>query len=447
MTSAPLGPLPDPDDTIVAVMAGVEPDLDAETVRQAIAGAAPSQAKRRRLARALTDDADLLVSGRPEGAPVIGDFVRALLAHGSRRAVLPKCADCGSQKKLTGLRTDGQRICSPCSSNARAKSLSCVECSRPARIYRRTRTGEAICGNCWRMPEGDPIALTCQAITAIVPDAEPAAVRRAVESVTPDGQLHLMFRLLWEIEDTPGLLTGEGAKASARAARLISSLTAAGVAVSAPACHGCGDVRPLTHVLDGLRCCLPCYRKASSETCGRCGHDRIVAQRREDGTPLCSGCMRYEAHHLITCVLCDRIRPVGRRTKDGPLCKACYRPRQHICAFCGKGRAAATGPRPGCRAATSAHAPAAGAPAAARTSTPRPAPRAAICANPAGRRTRSPSTPAGSAGRSNICTATAAATPACTTSTCATPSRTTAPCAPASNRSTPSSSPARRRQG
>ncbi|MFE2500208.1 hypothetical protein [Streptomyces scopuliridis] len=83
-------------------------------VRQALAAAAVSRAKRRRLARALTDDQDLLTSGRPEGPRVVGEFVRTLLAHGSRRAVLPKCADCSRAGKLTSLRADGKRICPPC---------------------------------------------------------------------------------------------------------------------------------------------------------------------------------------------------------------------------------------------------------------------------------------------------------------------------------------------
>ncbi len=337
MTSAPLAPTPEPDDIVVSVMAGVEPGLTEEVIRQATADAAASRAKRRRLARALTDDPDLLTSGRPEGPPVVGDFIRSLLAQGSRRAVLPQCADCGSTKKLPSLRADGRRVCQPCNHKTRAASLLCTECSRPARVYRRTRTGEAICRGCWRLPDGDPVTLITAAVTAVAPQAKPAAVRQAVESIAPVGNLYLMFRLLWEIEDSPGLLTGEGAKASARAARLITALSAAGVSVTAPACRHCGEVRPLTHVLDDLRCCLPCYRKANAAACGRCGQDRAIATRRPDGTPLCSTCMRHEADHLITCVLCDRIRPVGRRTKDGPLCGACYRPTLQTCSFCGKG--------------------------------------------------------------------------------------------------------------
>ncbi|MCX5070963.1 hypothetical protein OHA84_36680 [Streptomyces sp. NBC_00513] len=337
MTSAPPAPLPEPDDIVVAVLAGVEPDLAEEAVRRAVADAAASRAKRRRLARALSDDADLLTSGRPEGPRVIGDFVRALLAHGSRRVVLPKCANCSSTKKLTSLRTDGLRVCEPCAHASWAASLSCIECSRPARVYRRTRTGDAICRDCWRQPAGDPVALISSAVTAVAPDAEPAAVRGAVESVAPVGDLYLMFRLLWEIEDTPGLLTGEGSKASARAARLITALTDAGISITAPACHSCGEVRPLTHVLDGLRCCMECYRKAAMAACGHCGRERAVATRRLDGTPLCSVCMRHEPDQVITCVLCDRVRPVGQRTKDGPLCRACFRPTLRTCSFCGKG--------------------------------------------------------------------------------------------------------------
>lgn len=337
MTAAPAVPLPEPDDVIVSVMAGVEPGLTEEVIRQAASTAAASRAKRRRLARALTDDPDLLVSGRPEGPAVIGDFIRALLAHGSRRAVLPKCADCGSAKKLASLRADGKRVCQPCDHKSRAASLRCGECSRPARVYRRARTGEAICRDCFRLPDGDPVGLISMAVATVAPDADPVAVRRAVESVAPVGNVYLMFRLLWEIEDTQGLLTSEGAKASARAVRLITALRGAGVAVAVPACHGCGEVRSLTHLLGDRRCCLRCFRRANSVACGCCGRDRPVAARRPDGTPLCSTCIRREADHLITCVLCDRVRPVGRRTKDGPLCDACCRPVLRTCSFCGKG--------------------------------------------------------------------------------------------------------------
>ncbi|MFI1621874.1 hypothetical protein ACH4VT_33690 [Streptomyces lydicus] len=114
MTSASAVPLPEPDDIIVTVVAGIEPDLTEEVVRQAVTDAAACRSKRWRLARAMTDAPDLLTSGRPQGPPVIGDFVRALLARGSRRAVLPKCADCDSQNKLTSLRDDGKRVCTPC---------------------------------------------------------------------------------------------------------------------------------------------------------------------------------------------------------------------------------------------------------------------------------------------------------------------------------------------
>ncbi|MFI5476712.1 hypothetical protein ACIA6D_41935 [Streptomyces cacaoi] len=129
-------------------MAGIEPDLAEEVVRQALAEAAVSRAKRRRLARALPDDEDLLISGPPEGPRVVAEFARALLAHGSRRAVLPKCDDCSSTGKLTSLRADGKRVCQTCDHKARAASLSCVECSRPARVYRPARRSAVTAGAC-----------------------------------------------------------------------------------------------------------------------------------------------------------------------------------------------------------------------------------------------------------------------------------------------------------
>jgi hypothetical protein len=55
-------------------------------------------------------------------------------------------------------------------------------------------------------------------------------------------------QVLWELDQRPGLLTGDGAHASPRASALIQALLAAGaVNVVALACPSCGRTVPLSH--------------------------------------------------------------------------------------------------------------------------------------------------------------------------------------------------------
>jgi len=120
--------------------------------------------------------------------------------------------------------------------------------------------------------------------------------------------------------------------------RLLRVLAAAGHDVAVPACIGCGrtDV-PLRHRTPHGRQCQQCSWNARTAPCGRCGHQRPVARRTDQG-PLCRPCYRADpATHRI-CARCGKQRPPDRRREDGThLCRSCA----HVitCARCGRTRA------------------------------------------------------------------------------------------------------------
>lgn len=332
MTSTPTTP-PDPQtsltdavvDALIDMVARLEPTLARQQIGAAVAAAAASRHKRRTLATAVLADPGLLDSGRPDGPLAVGQLIAALRERGARAVVAPGCAECGRVTLLTGLRADGLRICPTCSNAARAARLPCSRCGRAARVYRRGRDDAVICRVCWQRPEGDPVELICAFLSSAAPRADPTVIVDCVAQVGTEGGANAMFRLLWELQDQPGLLAGTTAPRSARAARLITALVAAGVpGIMSATCPECHTVAPLTDRLHGRRCCLACYRLAHLQDCTRCGRRRVVASRSPDGAPLCSPCHRPS--RLIECVLCRQIRPAGRTSIDGPVCTSCYQP-------------------------------------------------------------------------------------------------------------------------
>jgi len=72
-----------PKGVIVDTVAEVEPALDSMVVESLIGVAFPHRPRQRDLARALTEDPDLLVSGRPVGPRALEKLTRALREHGA----------------------------------------------------------------------------------------------------------------------------------------------------------------------------------------------------------------------------------------------------------------------------------------------------------------------------------------------------------------------------
>ena len=89
------------------------------------------------------------------------------------------------------------------------------------------------------------------------------------------------------------------------------------------ACAGCGRVDHVTAVVNGDDYCQRCYH-APVRACGRCGQERPIATRRQNGlTDLCRAC--YQTTET-ECVDCHLTQPVHTTTWPiGPVCAGCYR--------------------------------------------------------------------------------------------------------------------------
>jgi hypothetical protein len=137
---------------------------------------------------------------------------------------------------------------------------------------------------------------------------------------------HLQM-LAWALQEAPGLLTGDGAKApSPMVLRLIDALCDGGAAgIRRPACPRCGRIVALSKHLDGMRVCRACCARARAISCGRCGTVREPAARDEQGRPICPHCLSTDPVNVEQCARCGRRRPVSTRTPEGPVCPAVAR--------------------------------------------------------------------------------------------------------------------------
>src|SRR5208283_3681804 len=96
-----------------------------------------------------------------------------------------------------------------------------------------------------------------------------------------------------------------------------------------------------------------CSARARSQPCARCGVLRQPASRDDDGGPLCSYCLVKDPANHETCVGCGRMRPVHKRSREGPACYACRARTTTTCAVCGRSAYCAitkTTNEPRCRA-------------------------------------------------------------------------------------------------
>lgn len=89
------------------------------------------------------------------------------------------------------------------------------------------------------------------------------------------------------------------------------------------ACASCGRVDRVTAVVDGYDYCQRCYQ-APVRACGRCGQERPIAARSQNGTAdLCRAC--YQTNET-ECVVCHLTQPVHVTSWPiGPVCTGCYR--------------------------------------------------------------------------------------------------------------------------
>ncbi|MFI6961782.1 hypothetical protein [Streptomyces sp. NPDC050255] len=289
----------------------------------------------RTLAEVLQARPDLLTSGRPEGPRTIERLIRALREAGAQKLVLPRCGDCGRERPLTGL-GDGARICGACSNRRLWRANPCVICGSTT-LAGRDRAGRPRCRAHPPWGSTDPARELAKLIAADSFGISPESARLAIRSVEPTrpGQL----RLLWALEDIPGLLTGRGAEGPPKISALAQALIDRGAhGVVIPSCPFCERTTELKQRRDGLRCCESCRYESKIETCADCRRVRPIGGRRYDGQPVCGTCRQHDPFNHRPCSICGALRFRNSRTDDGGVCAACREIPTAICATCGERR-------------------------------------------------------------------------------------------------------------
>jgi hypothetical protein len=152
---------PDPVETIVGVVAAVEPGVDAGTVRAAVDEITSRAGQRRGLAWALQDRPELLTgAGAQAPVPSVLRLIDALCQAGATRIIRPACPHCGRVVNLSKL-ADGVRICRGC--EARLRAVPCARCGAVRDPVTRDGLGRPICPNCFMVdPANQEICTRCE---------------------------------------------------------------------------------------------------------------------------------------------------------------------------------------------------------------------------------------------------------------------------------------------
>lgn len=325
----------EPEAVITDVIGAIEPELPAAVIEAVVVETVQQRPRRRELAVALLADPDLLTSGSSEGPRQLGRLIEALQARGSRHLRLPRCAECGQAKPLRA-RRGIQRICYACWARGHRARNRCVICGNAAFAY-RDRHGQPRCRRCPPDDGRDPMEELCDHIEAIGAELPRPVIADVINSTTRRRSSHR--RLVWAIEDTPTLLTGDGAKGPAMALTLIENLVAAGARnIVMPPCPICGSAAKLTSILGGVRCCSRCDKNSRVLECSRCRRRRVIGGRTLDGKPLCERCWQTDPLNHQHCTSCGRLRLIVERSGDQRLCGTCYTPPTATCSICGARR-------------------------------------------------------------------------------------------------------------
>lgn len=322
--------LGDPGAVVVAAVCEVDPAADRHMVAEVVAAVAPGRSTSRRLAQALLDRPSILTDGRSPAPRVTADLLVALRKLGVGVSA-PRCASC-AKNLATFCRRGQDWYCTPCGRTP----LACAACGKVKAVVSRDRAGKPRCGSCPPDHGPDPVGIIVGVVANIDPAVDADTVRAAVERVTSRaGQRR---QLAWALEDRPELLSGAGAESPVPSVlRLIDALREAGSAIIVrPSCPHCGRAVSLCKIRDGLRICRGCEARLRAVPCARCAAVRDPVTRDEHGQPICPNCfMRDPANHEI-CIRCRRLRPVGVRVADGPICPSCRPVKEMTCSICGR---------------------------------------------------------------------------------------------------------------
>ena len=323
----------EPEAVISEIVRSADPVCEQIDVAAVLQATFRQRPQLRTLAEVLQASPDLLTSGRPEGPRAIERLVRALREAGAEKLVMPRCGDCGCERPLTAL-GDGARICGACSNRRVARANPCVICGSTT-FAGRDRAGRPRCRAHPPWGATDPAQELAKLIAAGPFGVSPVTALQAVRSVerTRPGQL----RLLWALEDTPGLLTGRGAEGPPKISALARALIDRGArGVVVPSCPFCRRSTDLKERRDGVRCCCQCWRESKIATCAVCGRVRPIGGRSFDGRPVCGTCRQHDPFNHRPCSVCGEMRLRKSRTDDGGVCAACRQIPTALCATCGE---------------------------------------------------------------------------------------------------------------
>lgn len=150
----------DATDTVVGVVAGIDPALPADVVASALIAAVSQLGQRQQLAWALQDRPELLTGAGAEApVPSILRLIDLLCQAGSTTIVRPPCPHCGRVLPLVKPR-DGLRLCRNCVAKSRAET--CAGCGAIREAATRGEHGEPLCPRCLITdPANQEICLDC----------------------------------------------------------------------------------------------------------------------------------------------------------------------------------------------------------------------------------------------------------------------------------------------
>ena len=320
----------DPIGLITALVAAAEPHLALDRIRSVVVAVAGGRAKSRRLAAALAARPGVLLDGRSPAPRVVGELLRALRAAGATAISPPSCATCGKALR-TFTRRGEHWYCGPCEQ----RRAPCAGCGEIKRVKIVDREGRPRCAQCADVDDRDPISV----IHAVVAELDPRVGYDTVADVVDRScrQRAYQQKLAWAIESDPALLTGDAHRAPLRVIpRFVEHLHAARVVgVVVPTCPGCRRAVRIDKPLNGVRVCRTCIAHSRIEECSRCQAGREPVTRDRHGRPICANCFVTDPTNLETCLGCGRLRPVSRRTIDGPLCQTCPALPVLTCSICG----------------------------------------------------------------------------------------------------------------
>ena len=270
----------DPIETVVGIVATIDPALPTDTVATAVGVVTSHAGQRRQLAWTLEDRPELLTGAGAEApTPAVLRLIEELCEAGAQGIVRPPCPHCGRVIALVKPR-HGVRLCRSCVAKSRAEP--CSSCGAVREPATRDEHGAPLCPDCLvAAPVNQEVCVGCRR-------RRPVAVR------APPGPLCATCR---PVKTATCAICGREAPCE------VSQMT------GRPRCHACqkrwmgcsscGQVRPVGGGSLQTPLCAACLagdtpwppcagcgriERVRPGLCTRCTLDRRVRQLLDDGT-------------------------------------------------------------------------------------------------------------------------------------------------------------------